>query len=110
MSDKLQESRFDKLQKLMKLTEDCFNELSEPMRSLLLNHFRIVKDNFNACLKEREDPLLEAIRSVLRLKQLLEYPTDVGYQHEDEALAVDNMIKKLESVVEEYQNNQKYLT
>lgn len=48
---------------------------------------------------DRESELIEMLERVLRLKPLIQYPDDVQLEFEDEAIAVNNLIRDIESLI-----------
>lgn len=47
--------------------------------------------------------LLEALKCVQVLKDLLEYPSEVAFDHIDEAKAVHSMFQKVDSAIQKYE-------
>ena len=60
----------------------------------------IIETQNNARLIASAPDMLNLLQRVLRIRELIEYPADVGEEFEDEAEILNAMIKSVEEVVE----------
>lgn len=68
-----------------------------------LNHrVKLIVDA--AKIKEQHDEMLEALKRIYAIRELLFYPVKVKEEHLGEAIAVSEAIKKIESLLKEIES------